>query len=136
MRPRNLLLYCEATLALAAARLGLRLIPLGTLIPRETTGMPMPPTPSTDYGKILRVRDGLARMTPRLPFQCSCLTQALAGQWMLRRRKVASVLHVGVAKPGPEITAHAWLTAGDRVVCGGEESPSFTPIGRFPSPPL
>ena len=54
-----------------------------------------------------------------------CLTQALALQWLLRRRGEAVQVHIGVRKnKSGEFAAHAWLEKEGRVLIGGKMSPS------------
>ena len=56
------------------------------------------------------------------PWKNRCLVSSLAGRGMLRRRKIASHLSLGVAKniDGRTI-AHAWLRTGDvEIVSAGE----------------
>ena len=79
-----------------------------------------------------RMVAGVAR---RLPFEAPCLPRALATQWMLRRRGVASRLVFGVrrAAPGEPADYHAWLTVDGRFVSGGRNAPAFTPL-PVPSP--
>ncbi|HUP01086.1 MAG TPA: lasso peptide biosynthesis B2 protein [Gemmatimonadota bacterium] len=62
------------------------------------------------------------RLFPSKP----CLTEALVGFLLLRRRGIPAELHLGVEKDDekPGIRAHAWLESEGRVVVGGEESPS------------
>lgn len=62
------------------------------------------------------------RLFPSKP----CLTEAMAGFLLLRRRGIPAELHLGVEKDGekPGIRAHAWLESEGRVVVGGEDSPS------------
>jgi len=46
------------------------------------------------------------------PWQSTCLVQALAGIAMLRRRKLAGALYLGIAKDAiapQSLAAHAWL---------------------------
>jgi hypothetical protein len=51
----------------------------------------------------------------------TCLAQALAGQWLLRRAAHPARLHLGVAKTkNGTLKAHAWLECNGRVVVGGE----------------
>lgn len=128
------LLCLEAALALSLARLLLALLPLRLLV-----GWTMAPQARQDgavtdarrLGRARRVRLGLALMAPRLPWHSNCLTQALAGRWMLRRRGLAGVIHVGVHRHTGVLAAHAWLTWGDQTVCGGGEAPAFQTIARF-----
>jgi hypothetical protein len=69
----------------------------------------------------------------QLPFKVVCLPQAMAGKWMLARRKVASTLCIGVRKTPPQDGAemHAWLAvaggSGDEGSGGGD----YRIIARF-----
>lgn len=70
----------------------------------------------------------------RAPFGAKCLAQALAGSAMLRRRRVASTIHLGVAKDPRRtdgLRAHAWLRSGDAVVLGASGSKHFTPVAAL-----
>ncbi len=69
-----------------------------------------------------------------LPLRAECLQQALAAQYMLRRRGIATVLTLGVRRNGDqELQAHAWLTDGTTLVIGGPAE-SFSSIAAFPPP--
>ena len=58
-----------------------------------------------------------ARYVPR----ATCLTQALAAQWLFAWFGHATRLRIGVAKGnGKPLLAHAWLESEGRVVLGGE----------------
>lgn len=62
------------------------------------------------------------------PFRARCLQQAMAAQWMLRRRGVPSVLVFGVRRGADAerpLDFHAWLTVGGECVVGGREVGSF-----------
>jgi hypothetical protein len=72
----------------------------------------------------------LRRGARRLPWHSSCLARALAGRMMLARRRIPSTIVFGVAGGG-QLRAHAWLVAGDGMVCGGREADAFTPIAAF-----
>jgi Uncharacterised nucleotidyltransferase/Transglutaminase-like superfamily len=50
--------------------------------------------------------------------QASCLTQAIAGKWLLRATGEKIELQVGVAKRAGKFTAHAVLLHGDQVLLG------------------
>jgi hypothetical protein len=49
----------------------------------------------------------------------TCLKQALVLSWLLRRRGVATSLHIGVARRDGRLAAHAWLERDDDVILGG-----------------
>lgn len=68
------------------------------------------------------------------PWESVCLTRAVAAQWMLKRRRIASTLYLGVSKgvPGPErLAAHAWLRCGDEILTGDEGHRHFTVVATF-----
>jgi hypothetical protein len=59
---------------------------------------------------------GAARLVPG----ATCLTQALAGQYLLARQGNASKISIGIEKgTGSELKAHAWLMSGSHIVLGG-----------------
>lgn len=43
------------------------------------------------------------------PFATTCLQRSLTLWWLLRRRRIASELRIGVTKADGEFRAHAWL---------------------------
>jgi hypothetical protein len=66
-----------------------------------------------------RVAWGVAAAARLVP-GASCLTQALAGQYLLAREGNASKISIGIEKgTGSELKAHAWLMSGRHIVLGG-----------------
>jgi hypothetical protein len=68
------------------------------------------------------------------PWKSACLPQAVAAQWMLKRRHVAGTLYLGVAKDEakPEkLAAHAWLRCGHIILTGREGHRRFTIVATF-----
>ena len=64
-----------------------------------------------------------SRVVPR----ATCLTQAVAGQLLLRHYGYSAKLCLGVTRAEPgRFLAHAWLEREGRVVLGGAESAAFT----------
>jgi hypothetical protein len=55
-----------------------------------------------------------SRFVPR----ASCLTQALAGAWLLRRKGQHAELVIGVKNSNRDFQAHAWVVSNGRVVIG------------------
>lgn len=92
---------------------------------------PLPPPTPTTLPRAAAVGRAVNRGAARLPRSPACLAQALAGWLMLKRRGVPSILVLGVARHAGELTAHAWLLAGDGAVCGGRKASTFTPIAAF-----
>lgn len=71
------------------------------------------------------------KVARRMPFQALCLPQAMAAQWMLRRRRIQSRLVFGVRRgntPGSTLDFHAWLIVAGACVIGAEEVETFVPL--------
>ncbi len=66
----------------------------------------------------------------RLPWQPTCLEQAVAAQWMLRRYRIASTLYLGVRKH-ETLEAHAWVRCGPRILTGGSVAHQYHVIASF-----
>ncbi|SHM56359.1 Transglutaminase-like superfamily protein [Pseudomonas asturiensis] len=81
-----------------------------------------------------QIGNAVKRAARHLPLTLLCLPQALAANWMLRRRGVAASLHFGVALcegPVRRMRAHAWLTVGQQSVIGVAGSQAFVEVARF-----
>lgn len=88
-------------------------------------------TPSpVSAAQISRAVGAMSRLVPK----STCLVQALAAQWLLRRENQASHLHIGVIKdPNGALLAHAWVESDGAVVVGGGDLDRYTPILRWES---
>lgn len=131
MRRRRAL--AEAAVALALARLALRMLPFRWLAPSPARPGPVSLGAKSSDPQAIEVGWAVEGAAARLPWRSTCLVRALAGRLMLGRRGVPSVLCLGVAKEEGAIRAHAWLVASGGVVCGGPEAQGFTAIAAFPS---
>lgn len=129
----------EAALMLVWARLLIRFLPYRRL--RRWMGPmggdgPAPPVTPEQRRKATLARRWIERVTAHAPFPRFCLAQAMAARWMLDRRGVPNILHLG-ARPSSEenmpIDLHAWLVCGDLCVTGVRERDSFEAFGRRPS---
>lgn len=120
-------LVVEAALALAQARASVRrrgqyraLEKIGSRVDRD--GDP----PSSLIPITKEIGWAVTAASQSLPWNTLCLTQALAASRMLSRRGAPWLLHIGLDRDDDsELIAHAWVTAGGRVVVGGSE------VGRF-----
>lgn len=63
-----------------------------------------------------------ARVTPG----ASCLAAALTLQRLLSAEGHGCELHIGVARRGTGLAAHAWVVRDAEILIGGEESASYT----------
>ena len=77
-----------------------------------------------------RVALVIPRVAARMPWRADCLVQAMAAQRWLSRARIATSLTLGVPKDRrPAFEAHAWLSAGSRIVTGGDVS-DYIPLAR------
>ena len=78
-----------------------------------------------------RIASIIPRLASRLPWRADCLVQALAGQIMLSRRRIACEIVVGTAtQPESGFEAHAWLTCAGCVILGGDID-RFAPLLHY-----
>jgi hypothetical protein len=62
--------------------------------------------------------------------RATCLAQAIAARWLLPRTGNDVVVWIGVAAPGPDFEAHAWVESGGDVILGGRPD-RFAPLMQF-----
>lgn len=118
----------KCLVALAAIRLALSFAGFSAI--RRRMPHAAPSAGAHIYARQLARR--IERIAPVVP-GASCLTQALALQWLLARAGHGSDLHVGVARDAAgKFRAHAWLACNRRVVIGtsGTRLSDFTPIAE------
>ena len=87
----------------------------------------LPPAPMLEQARCAWAIARAARFVPR----ATCLTQALAGQWLLAEKGFGSRVVIGVRKSSQTgVAAHAWLRVDQRVVLGGqtEDLSEFTEL--------
>jgi hypothetical protein len=137
------MLMVEAFVALAVARISLVVFPfrkvaaqLGAIVPLQdgVARHAVKPAESRDRALARKVGWAVTRMARHAPFRAVCLQQAIAAKMMLRRRGVASAMHLGVASPealGAPLQAHAWLDVGCTPVTGYPIAEGFVEIARF-----
>jgi hypothetical protein len=125
----------EAMAALSAAYLLVRVVPF--VVFRAISGRVEHSTPDHETDAeptepaAVAVARALRRGAARLPLPSSCLIKAVAARLMLMRRRMPSILVLGVSRRDGQTRAHAWLLGGGGVVCGGDEAAEFSPIAAF-----
>jgi hypothetical protein len=142
---RRKLILIEAITGLTSAWLLVKLAPYAML--RARLGMPLPMANAPSIGSVAiesdngAVRDvAWGHQAGRRVFgtRFTCLMYALSARRMLSRRKISSVLVLGVRlseKAASErLAAHAWLVADGNVIVGREEILGHAPIAAFAWP--
>ena len=138
---RRRLLVVEAVVCLLAARLALILVRfrrlagwLGTcVLPSDPRVSRNHAGNSPEHAKLAQeIGWAVTRSARYVPFKAVCLPQAMAAQFMLRRRSVPSIMRFGAGK-GTEKTlaAHAWLDAAGVEVTGYPVSSNLAEIACF-----
>jgi hypothetical protein len=138
---RRRLLVVEAVVCLLAARLALILIPfprlagwLGTFVPpSDPRASRTPANGSPEQAELAQLAGwAVTRSARYVPFKAVCLPQAMAAQFMLRRRGITSVMHFGAGKGTDKpLNAHAWLDAAGVEVTGYPVAPNLAEIACF-----
>lgn len=133
---RRLLLRALAALCVAAFKVRFLPFPriaaeLGTMQPPRPDGAEVPARPE-ETARARDIRWAIAAAARRLPFECACLTRALAAHSLALAEGLPPTLHMG-AQPGQRGTAetHAWLTVADIGVTGYPLPPGIVEIGCF-----
>lgn len=68
------------------------------------------------------------------PWQSKCLVQALAAQWMLKRKGISTTIYLGVKKDKQNnMLAHAWTRCGSYYVTGGYNRQGYAVVAKFAS---
>ncbi len=128
-------LMWRALAALACCRLGLWLVPLPRIKRFMETVTPRSASLAARQSPVsaAQISRAIGRASVLVP-KSTCLVQALAAQWLLRRENHASHLHIGVVKQADgEFLAHAWVECEGAVVVGGGDLGRYTPILRWES---
>lgn len=78
------------------------------------------------------IKQAIRRVNKILPSRSKCLVNALTAQHLLIKHNLSSTLYLAVAKTEQEqLSAHAWLRCGDRVVTGFCNYSKYTVVGTF-----
>jgi hypothetical protein len=135
----HLLLFAEAWLLLAGARLILIFIPFRKITPvlgkNITAKLPLPPEISPPQLQ-QNISIAVHRASRWSPWRTACFEQALAAKIMLKNRRTVSTVYFGVRKERKRtsmLLAHAWLESGGMTVTGGINSCRFSVIAVFKS---
>jgi len=131
-------LAVESLAMLAAARLFVKTTPEKKLVARiggsPVAGQPPPSAAAAASASsnsiAVRVGASVEHVARFTWWRSMCLEKALAGKWMLRRRGIASIMYVGMARTGSGFIAHAWLV-GEGQTLTGAGNISYAPLAAF-----
>jgi transglutaminase superfamily protein len=135
-------LAAEAALRLTAAWAALRVRPfervvqgLGDFTAAGETDHREPLGRTAEVEIARAVAWAVAAAARRMPFEATCLPQAIAAQAMLRRRGVAASVYLGAGRDEEgRMEAHAWVDAAGIGVTGHPVPPQLRKFGRFVAP--
>jgi hypothetical protein len=66
------------------------------------------------------------------PWESACLTQAITGKFLLKQHGLETRLFLGMKRdPQGELSAHAWLKAGNVIIIGANGHETFTVLSVF-----
>jgi Transglutaminase-like superfamily len=127
LKPRDRFLLVHAASVVAVLRLGLWILPFQVVrralrcnrssVSAHLASMPV--------RRLAWAVQAAARRIPR----ASCLTQALALQYLLARAGHHAQVRIGVAKKAPGLESHAWLEFRGEVLVGDSSSlKQYSPI--------
>jgi hypothetical protein len=128
-------LLVEAACWLSMARLAILLLPFCRIAP--FLGRHMAESPQADRlpgqgAQVRRLGWAVKTMSRHMPWECTCLVQALAGKMLLRRRGFPSTLYLGVAREADmTLAAHAWLRCGSVILTGASGHHQFKVVATF-----
>ena len=127
-------LFVEAAIWLGIARLAVLVVPFRRIAPFLGRHMAeSPQTTESEHKEIAERISWVVQTASRhMPWECKCLTQAIAGKGMFKRRGLRTTLYLGVAKDGDEnLKAHAWLRSDDIIVTGARGMDQCAVVSTF-----
>jgi hypothetical protein len=132
-------LFIQALLILPLIAFGLRLAGLRRMQTLLARLAPLDPVPGSAVEGALPQATATARWVKAAaingPYRATCLPQALAVWWLLRRRGITSDLRLGVRKAGGSFEAHAWVEHAGLVLNDPQDiQQRFAPFNQTISP--
>jgi len=116
----------EATAAVVAFDVALRLFSSKACLTLFERG---PGVQQRDPGVNVQRMAWLVGLADRYaPGRSSCLRQAAALAWLLRRRGIATNLRIGAAREEGKLVAHSWLETGEGELFGLSDTDKYTPL--------
>ncbi len=122
--------FAAAWLALAVARLVILLLPFRAIVRTLHWGRG---SGIADEQPGLELAHAVRRAAARVPWRAVCLDQGLAAHWLMRFRGIPSVFHYGINPAGRELSAHVWVSLGERILVGEDEAERHARVASFPA---
>lgn len=120
LRPNGVLYLASCVVLVAMCRLGLTLVSYTTLrrlVPGRRSRKPT--SLHANPALLRRVGWAVAKSARVVPY-ATCLTKALAVEFLLACHHQQAEVHIGVTKgEDGQLRAHAWVTSCGRLVIGG-----------------
>jgi hypothetical protein len=133
---RKVRLLLRAAWVVAFVRLALWVLPWRVIAAGMRRLEQTPPARTNDSTTDARELAWAIRIAARRIPGATCLTQGLAGQWLLKRAGHSARLRVGVRRnPVGRFEAHAWLECCDEILVGQEIAGRFKPLPAIPVAP-
>ena len=119
--PRDQWLLFQALVVVCVFRLGLWILPFKTLIGITERQVDQDNGSQVNFSEIKKIASSVRRAAHYVP-SATCLTQALATNFLLRRIGVSAFLRIGVANGSKgQLEAHAWLESHGKIIVGKEK---------------
>lgn len=126
-------LLLEACLALLFSSFVLRFLPYQWVTSIMNKNMKWKSTHDKDRKeRLLFIGQTIEVASRNIPFELACFTQSLAAKIMLTRRRLKSLLNIGVMVNEEGIKkGHAWLTCGELVIVGRKQHENYKIIKAY-----
>ena len=127
--------FTEALLTQVIAGLLLKIIPFRWIprafaSPQSSVNSQQSAVSSVKTADINMIKTALERAGRISPWKNRCLVSSLAARCMLRRRRINSILSLGVTKDTDgSLKAHAWISSGDVEIV--KKSGEYTELYTF-----
>lgn len=126
--------FALSWLLLGLTRAAIALLPFAhvrRLLGEGRTDPPaLPPATVRDARQARRIGRSIERAARHTPWRSDCYPQALTALLQLRIARVPHTVAFGLRRAERGLTAHAWVSAADVIVTGGDPR-DYTVVGSF-----
>lgn len=136
VKARDLALFLEAAILLAASAAALRILPFNRVVKAASrnSARQRPIDDEAHRATVARVKWAIEAAARRMPLRLVCFQKGLAAQRLLKRQGLPAVLHYGInPKEAEGLKAHVWVTSSSYPVVGHEVANQFACVASFPA---